>query len=314
MMKTKVFAALFLLPLCMFAQRSGLHSNDDLALIEYDTNANYAFIPLMLTSQTLFLPEVNDETLKRMFHGTPLYNYADDPRKYSLIDYPVGKTKQLAGKYFTVMDYVHDAEGLTNVYLKLLVNGTRDTVYFKYPVPEERYKFPFAVMSFYEKMKDCYINRQFVYRGGFYALDVKDTKFNRKLKMKKGEVLRCLDFVIKDGKYQMLMKNESGRKFYAPSDYAIGDKLTFENNMVSAEAIEKYRHTYPSFFDAILQKRIIKDMTMDMVLMAWGKPYKEVKTNFSGTNQHWYYPGDFYVIFKDNRMDRIVNGLPELPE
>lgn len=278
---------------------------DDLNLITYDTNANYAIVPDQLIGQKLTLPVVTDATYERLFNGTRLYNYPDDSRKYSFTDYPLAKAKRLEGKSFIVKDIAFDAESLTNVYLKLVQNGSKDTIYYKYPTKNQRDLFPFVIESFYAKIKKDYKNREFTVRGDKYPLTVIDLRRKRPLTLHQGDIFKCLDVVVKDGKFQMLMRTEKGRKFYMPEDYALGDLLSF-GDYLSTEKIEKYRDTYPTYYKAICQKELIQGMSMDMVEQSWGKPERTVKTNFDGSDQQWFYMGNIYVIFKNNVLHRVA--------
>ncbi|MBQ9254911.1 MAG: hypothetical protein IJ180_09090 [Bacteroidales bacterium] len=282
---------------------------DDLNLITYDTNANYAIVPDQLIGQKLSLPVVTDATYERLFNGTRLYNYSDDSRKYSFTDYPLAKARNLAGKTFIVKDVAFDAESLTNVYLKLVQNGSRDTIYYKYPTKTQRDLFPFVIESFYAKIKREYKDREFTVRGDKFPLTVIDIRRKRPLTLHQGDIFKCLDVVVRDGKYQLLMRTEKGRKFYMPEDYALGDMLSF-NKYLSTEKIEKYRDTYPTYYKAICQKELIKGMSMDMVEQSWGRPERQVKTNFDGSDQQWFYMGNIYLIFKNNVLFRVAM-IPE---
>lgn len=278
---------------------------EDLNLITYDTNANYAIVPDQLIGQKLTLPEVTDATLERLYNGMRLHNYPDDSRKYSFTEYPIAKGKMLKNKTFIVKDIAFDAESLTNVYLKLVQPNSRDTIYYKYPTKHERHLFSFVIDSYLKKLRQTYKDREFTVRGDKYALTVTDIRRKNKLTLHQGEVFHCLDVVVKDGKFQMLMRTEKGRKFYMPEDYELGDMLSF-NKYLSTEKIEKYRDTYPTYYKAILQKELIKGMTMDMVEQSWGKPERSVKTNFDGSDQQWFYMGNIYIIFKNNILHRVA--------
>lgn len=282
------------------------HSNSDLSLASYDRKSNYAFIPNNLIGEKLYLPITTDETYDRLFNGTKLYNYDDDSRKYSFASLPIGKSKLLEGRTFTVADLVHDAEGLTDVYLKLIVPGARDTIYYKYPLPSERSEFPFVIESFLREAKENYMYQEFVYRGDKYNMRVIDTKRKTPLTINKGDIFQCIDFLVKDGKFQMLMRNDKGRKFYVSADYKLGDRLSFSHSMIEANKIIKYRDTYTTHYDAILQKELIPTMTIDMARSSWGKPEREVFTNFDGSNRHWFYFGNIYIIYKNNKLHRVA--------
>ncbi|MDR0971784.1 MAG: hypothetical protein LBM25_05320 [Bacteroidales bacterium] len=282
------------------------YSEDDLSLAKYDTNSNYCFIPKNLIGQRLYLPKVNDATYERLFSATRLYNYDDDSRKYSFAIMPQGKAKLLEGKTFYVASTVFDPEGLTDVYLKLIIPNSKDTIYYKYPRVEQRAEFPFVVNSFLEKTKEKYINKEFVFRGDKYPLVALDTKRKTPLTFKKGDVFRCIDFVVKDGKFQMLMRNEKGRKFFVEANYALSDKLSFDHSLMEYNDIYIYHDTYNTHYNAILQKELIPSMSIDMTKKSWGYPQKEVFTNFDGSNRHWFYLGNVYVIFKNNKLYRVA--------
>lgn len=282
------------------------HSNEDLSLATYDINTNYAFIPKNLVGEKLYLPELTQATYNRLYNGTRMYNYTDDSRKYSFTDLPRGRVSQMENKTFTVADWCNDNEGLTDVYLKLIIPGAKDTVYYKYPTVDKRGEFPFVVTSFLNKKKAELLNSEFVYRGAKYPRTVIDTKRQTPVTIRRGDVFRCIDFVVKDGKFQMLMRNSKGRKFYYPADYSIGDRLSFTNSLVAANRVLKYRVTYTTAYNAILQKELVPGMTIDMAKMSWGEPLKEVFTNFDGSNRHLFYMGNIYVIFKNNVLYRVA--------
>ncbi len=281
-------------------------SNTDVSIATYDENSNYAFIPKNLVGQKLYLPVITDDTYNRLYNGVKLFNYDDDSRKYSFTDLPTGRAKQLQGKTLTVADWAHDADGLTNVYLKLIVPGARDTVYYKYPIISERSSFPFVIDSYLKRAKEKYMYQEFVYRGDKYKMTVIDTKRKTPVTINRGDVFQCIDFLIKDGKFQMLMRNKKGRKFYVPADYNLGDRLSFSHSLIEGSKVLKYKDTYRTHFNAILQKELIPTMTINMAEMSWGKPDREVFTNFDGSNRHWFYMGNIYIIYKNNKLYRVA--------
>lgn len=281
-------------------------SNTDVSIATYDENSNYAFIPKNLVGQKLYLPIITDDTYNRLYNGVKLFNYDDDSRKYSFTDLPTGRAKQLQGKTLTVADWTHDADGLTNVYLKLIVPGARDTVYYKYPIISERSSFPFVIDSYLKKTKEKYMYQEFVYRGDKYKMTVIDTKRKTPVTINRGDVFQCIDFLIKDGKFQMLMRNKRGRKFYVPADYNLGDRLSFSHSLIEGSKALKYKDTYRTHYNAILQKELISTMTINMAEMSWGKPDREVFTNFDGSNRHWFYMGNIYIIYKNNKLYRVA--------
>lgn len=281
-------------------------SNTDVSLATYDTNSNYAYIPKNLVGQKFYLPIITEDAYNRFYNGTRLYNYDDDSRKYSFTDLPVGRAKQLQGKTFTVADWAYDSEGLTNVYLKLIVPGARDTVYYKYPIISERNTFPFVIDSYYKKAKEKYMYQEFVYRGEKYKMTVIDTKRKTPVTIRRGDIFQCIDFLVKDGKFQMLMRNKKGRKFYVSADYNLGDRLSFSHSLMEGNKVLKYKTTYTTQYNAILQKELIPSMTINMAQMSWGQPSREVFTNFDGSNRHWFYMGNIYVIFKNNVLYRVA--------
>lgn len=283
----------------------GKYSYSDLNLIHYDTNANYAIVPDFLIGQRITLPVVTDATLERLYNGIRVYNYDDDSRKYSFTEYPIAKAKRLQGVTFFVKDVAFDAANLTDVYLKLVIDDRNDTIYYKYPTKTERHVFPFVIENFLQKIKKEYKDREFTVRGDKYPLTVIDLRRKRPLTLHQGDKFRCLDVVVKDGKFQMLMRNEKGRKFYMPEDYQLGDRLCFDKYLMD-DRVEKYRYTYPTAYKAICNKELIPTMTMDMTELSWGKYDREVYTNFDGSDRHWFYMGNVYIIFKNNKLHRVA--------
>lgn len=281
-------------------------SNDDVSIVDYDTNSNYAHLPMRLVGHRLTLPVVTDETIARLFNGTRLYNYDDDSRKYSFTDYPIGKARLLEGKTFVVADWCHSAENLTDVYLKLVEKGRRDTIYYKYPTLSERGDFHFVIEAYYNKARAYYKDKDFVVRGDKFPLSVIDLRWKRPITVRQGDVFHCLDLVVLDGKFQMLMRNEKGRKFYMSEDFNLGDRLSFDLYLADGNKVQKYKDTYPTAYRAILQKELVRDMTMDMADLSWGKPEREVETNFDGSNRHWFYMGNIYIIFRNNKLFRVA--------
>ena len=76
--------------------------------------------------------------------------------------------------------------------------------------------------------------------------------------------------------------------------------------MIEANKVMKYKDTYTTHYKAILQKELIPTMTIDMAKMSWNKPEREVLTNFDGSNRHWFYFGNIYVIYKNNKLYRVA--------
>ena len=289
----------------------GKYTNSDLNLIHYDTNANYAIVPDFLIGQKISLPVVTDATIERLYNGVRVYNYDDDSRKYSFTEYPTAKAKRLQGITFSVVDVAFDATNLTDVYLKLIIDERNDTIYYKYPTKKERHLFPFVIENFLKKIKKDYKDREFIVRGSKFPLTVIDLRRKTPITLRQGDKFRCLDVVVKDGKFQMLMRNEKGRKFYMPEDYQLGDWLSFEKYLMD-DRVEKYRYTYPSAYKAICNKELIPTMTMDMNELSWGKPDREVYTNFDGSDRHWFYMGNVYIIYKNNKLHRVARIPKEL--
>lgn len=289
----------------------GKNTNSDLNLIHYDTNANYAIVPDFLIGQKITLPVVTDATMERLYNGIRVYNYDDDSRKYSFTEYPIAKAKRLEGVKFTVKDVAFDAKNLTDVYLKLVIDERNDTIFYKYPTRKERHLFPFVIDNYLARIKKEYKDREFIVRGDKFPLTVIDLRRKTPLTLHQGDKFRCLDVVVKDGKFQMLMRNDKGRKFYMPEDYQLGDWLSFDKYLMDSRA-EKYRHTYPSAFKAICNKELIPTMTMDMTELSWGKPDREVYTNFDGSDRHWFYMGNVYIIYKNNKLYRVAMIPKEL--
>ncbi|MGP1515104.1 MAG: hypothetical protein ACTTJH_04025 [Bacteroidales bacterium] len=289
----------------------GKYANADLNLIHYDTNANYAIVPDFLIGQTLTLPVVTDATMERLYNGIKIHNYEDDSRKYSFTDYPIAKAKRLEGVRFEVKDVAFDPANLTDVYLKLVIDDRKDTIFYKYPTKKERHVFPFVIDSFLKKIKKEYKDKEFIVRGSKFPLTVIDLRRKIPLTLHQGDKFRCLDVVIKDGKFQMLMRNEKGRKFYMPEDYQIGDLLSFDNYLMD-DRVEKYKYTFPTSYAAICNKELIPAMTMDMTELSWGKPDREVYTNFDGSDRHWFYMGNIYIIYKNNKLHRVARIPKEL--
>ena len=68
--------------------------------------------------------------------------------------------------------------------------------------------FPFVIENFLQKIRKEYKDREFTVRGDKYPLTVIDLRRKRPLTLHQGDKFRCLDVVVKDGKFQMLMRNE----------------------------------------------------------------------------------------------------------
>ena len=45
---------------------------------------------------------------------------------------------------------------------------------------------------------------------------------------------------------------------------------------------------------------------MDMAFLSWGKADREVLNNFDGSNRHWFYMGNIYIIFRNNKLFRVA--------
>lgn len=290
---------------------NGKYANDDLNLISYDTNANYAIVPDFLIGQKITLPKVTDATFERLYNGIKVYNYSDDSKKYSFTEYPIAKAKRLEGVTFEVKDVAFDATNMTDVYLKLVIDDRKDTIFYKYPNRKDRRLFAFVIDNYLKRIKKEYKDREFVVRGSKFPLKVIDLRRKTPLTLNQGDKFRCLDVVVKDGKFQMLMRNEKGRKFYMPADYTLGDRLSFDNCLMD-DRVEKYKYTYPSAYKAICNRELIPTMTMDMNELSWGKPEREVYTNFDGSDRHWFYMGNVYVIYKNNKLHRVARIPQEL--
>ncbi len=200
---------------------------------------------------------------------------------------------ELAGKYFIVLDVIQNPSN--QICLKLQQTDTKEICYFQY-FPEYNTSFPFVVVGFYEKLKQRFVNKNFV---------LANNMINDNVRFKTGETWKCIDVAITDDfNLSLIFQNSTGSKTSFGFDYVID--TSFSKLVFPLQKAQVYKTRFGvNNWNLILQGKVVIGMTKEMATFSWGEPEKINSTITSNTvNEQWVYDGH-YLYFKNGKLTAI---------
>jgi len=227
---------------------------------------------------------------------------------YKSTDSYSSKYNELAGKYFMVMDVIKHPKASENereygkkFYLKIQEKEGKDVIYFEYNAEFES-EFPFIVVSFFNKLKQTEIGKEFTVRGRNWVSSdaMMDMKTGKPLSnFDAGGKWKCVDVTIEDRYYtlSLILENNKGEQI----------PLGFKKSKIKYWAFElpeaeEYRKRFgDENWQLILEGKLKIGMTNEMCELSWGKPKSINETVTSGKKtEQWVY-SDNYLYF-DNGL------------
>lgn len=215
----------------------------------------------------------------------------DKPKTYKDDKYST-PAEAVVGKYFEVEKVYTKPAGITLRYALLLrEKESGDIVYFQPTI----YPRAMICLGYYEKLKSRYIEKTFLSLG----LRVK-TMDGGIVTPAIGSEYRCKDVGLemnKDGVI-LILENESGEQVKAtPVADEVYEFITTEHR---DHIIKKYGQKYG---EQIALRQIALGMTPEMVLAAWGEPYRKSTTqNETKTAESWAFDRNRYVNFENGKV------------
>lgn len=296
-MKTVPFIMLFLscslyaeAQLNIMPQNNGMKEYTIQNAPPYDSLANVesrSFVSL--PGQTLYMHGAKNDSrgyYEVFFTG----NFLDGEKHpvYKADGVSMTPAKAVVGKYYEVLKVWTNTTYGTGYCILLREKESGDEIYYK------PYTYPrcMTCLGFYEKLKR-YIGQTFL-------------SLSKKVETENGEVItpaegaeyRCVDIGLKmnsDGAF-LIMEGTDGVKVEA---FPTGDEVY---EFVSTGRISSLEKQYGKKFGRLIAfRKADTGMTKEMVVAAWGEPYRkrEIKKE-EGTLETW--------IFSDNRYVELLNG------
>ena len=234
----------------------------------------------------------------------------DNKNIYKCCDGYNSKYEDLAGKYFQVIEVIKHPKAKKNeedygdeYYLYLNETSSGDRMYYKYNVDSE-YTFPFLVMGYYEKQKQLYIGKEYVFATEIVT-GLKDITTGKTIPTVIGQKWKCVDFNINPNKGEMVLtiQNVKGQKSTILFEEII-DNAEVKKVYTASEA-NSYIKKFNSYnFNRILQRKIRAGMTTEMCRMAWGEP-TDIKETTKGKVKTliWTYPASTITF----RNDKVIS-------
>lgn len=256
----------------------------------YDSLTNveersYASLP----GQTLFMHGARNDNrgyYEVFFTG----NFLDGGKHpvYKVDGISITPAKDVAGKYYEVLKVWTKASGCC---LLLREKESGDEIYYK------PYTYPrcMTCLGFYEKLK------RFVGQTFLSLAKKVETESGEVITPAEGAEYRCVDISLKmnsDGAF-LIMEGADGVKVEA---FPTGGDEVYE--FVSIARIASLEKRYgKDFGKQIAFRKVDVGMTKEMVIAAWGEPYRktEVKREKS-TLESWSFSDNHYVELLDGKV------------
>jgi hypothetical protein len=214
------------------------------------------------------------------------------------------KYKDLAGKYFKVLEVIKHPKAAESEYLygkksylKLEERESKDIVYFEYDSQFE-HNFPFIVVGYFIKLKQTQIGKKFIVRGRNWISVGIMTEMNTGNPVsyfEAGNIWKCVDVTIEEKYFtlSLVIQNEKGEQIPLSIDNAEQDYWVFE--AAQAEKLKK-KFGIENWLK-IVGGKVKIGMTKEMCLVSWGKPKKINETITAGNkSEQWVYD-DNYIYF-----------------
>lgn len=222
---------------------------------------------------------------------------------------PESNYDDLAEKYFKVLDVFYKDEkrsyekNITNCFiLKLQNKENNDTIYYRYDHKSIFPNFPFIVVGYFEKLKQQYIGKQYIFRNEILG-ETRDINTGKIITFKLRDKWECVDVTIDDIYYflNLSLKNSRGEQFLFPINF-----FNDTSGIFTPKEVQKYTQKFGKVrFDQILKSEAIIGMTKEMCELAWGKP-KDINITIlkNSTKEQWVYSYN-YLYFKNGILYSI---------
>lgn len=195
--------------------------------------------------------------------------------------------KEVVGRYYEVVKTWTNAEASRCCLLLRDKESGKEIYYNPYPYP-----LSMTCVGFYEKLKR-YIGQTFL----SLALQV-ETENGQVVTPAEGAKYRCIDVGLKmnsDGAF-LIMQDADGVKVEA---FPIGDEVyEFVSTKRINELVKQYGKKYG---ELIAFRKVDIGMTKEMVVAAWGEPYRKSTSTVKDKSTEWW-------SFSDNRYVELQNG------
>lgn len=264
---------------------------------QYDslTNVNersFSFLP----GQTLFMHGVGSER-KGYYNAFFTTNFliGEEKTLYKSLKGYYTPAKEVVGKYFEVLKvWIKKEELLEGCCLLLREKESGDEVYYN------PYIYPYCMtcIGYYEKLKR-HIGQTFL----SLAKAVK-TEDGQVIIPSEGTKYLCVDIGLKmnsDGAF-LIMEGTDGIRVEASP---IGGDGVYE--FVSTEYIARLEKRYgKKYGEQIAFRKVDTGMTREMVITAWGEPYRKSEVRNGGRIvETWYFSDNRYVELLDGKVKNI---------
>ena len=314
----KILIALILILATFSANAQKKDKNAIAPMIPYDSLSNFLGEAVAsYTGQELFLKALPLSSQELGYPGfilkykndNDLLN--DEKNIYKCCDGYNSRYIDLAGKHFHVIEVIKHPKAKKNeeeykdeFYLKLNETSSGDQLYYKYNTDSE-YTFPFVVMGYYEKQKQLYTGKEYIFANEIVS-GLKDIATGKAIPAVIGQKWKCTDLIIdkRTGEMRLIIENPKKQKSQIPFEEII-DNAEVKKVYTAAEAAS-YTKKFNSYnFNRILQRKIRAGMTTEMCRMAWGNPI-DIKETGSGGNKTttWIYPSGT-ISFRNNKAVKI---------
>lgn len=303
-MKTIQIIILFLFTgLYAKAQLNIVPKNDELKeytvrnAMPYDSLTNveersYTSLP----GQTLFMHGAGNDSrgyYEVFFTG----NFLDGGKHpvYKVDGVSVTPAKEVVGKYYEVLKvWIKTTSYGSGCCLLLREKESGDTIYYK------PYTYPLSMtcLGYYEKLK------RFIGQTFFSLAKRVETEDGQIITPAEGAEYRCVDVGLKmnsDGAF-LLMEGTDGVRVEA---FPIGGDEVYE--FVSAERIASLTDRFgKKYGKQIAFRKVDTGMTKDMVIAAWGEPFRKSEMKKDGkTLETWYFSDNRYVYMIDGKVVNV---------
>ncbi len=289
--------------------------------IRYDSLSNFQETNVeCLINQTLYLKGVKPELQKNGYKDF-FSDYKKDvlnktsykDKVYQCCDGINSKYNSLAGKYFKIISVIKDPKAENDntglyrnwYYLKLNIQNTRDTLYFKYSTMED---FPFIVEGYFKKLKKLYMGKSYVFGNATNEIikERTDIETGIKVKLTIGEKWKCTDVIIdkNDFKLYFIISNNKQKIMLNYEDEFLNSEKSF--SLFESKVADYYKLKFGTeYWNAILQSTIKLGMTKEMCKLSWGEPKSINSTIFKNKNgEQWVYSKN-YIYFEKGIVTRM---------
>lgn len=247
-----------------------------------------------LPGQTLFMHGAKNDS--RGYYGTFFTaNFLDGGEQPTYKSNGLGNTpsEAVVGKYYEVLEVWVKYANLSCCLL-LREKESGDKVYY------HPYRSPLSMtcLGYYEKLK------RFIGQTFFSLAKRVETEDGQIITPAEGAEYRCVDVGLKmnsDGAF-LLMEGTDGVRVEA---FPIGGDEVYE--FVSAARIASLTEQYgKKYGEQIAFRKVDTGMTKEMVIAAWGEPYRksEIKKE-DKMFETWSFPDKHYIDFQDGKVFNV---------